>query len=149
MGAPDWLAVHDVRGTTDGHSCLHVEDQIYVYWLEGYFKRSHLDDLTLFVRNTPGFRRPYVSIVFTDNIAGYDPDLRTVMTDPGALRAVAAHESVVVSERPLERMIIRTMSMAGRAVGDPGGKLSAASSFGEALRQARLSLAAARAAKAV
>lgn len=127
--------------------CLHVEDQIYAYWLEGYFQRSHLDDLTRFVRNAPGFRRPYVSIAFTERIDGYDPDLRTVMTDPGALRAMAAHESIVVSERPLERMIVRTMAMAGRAVGDPGGKLSTATSFGEALRHARISLAAARSAR--
>ena len=59
------------------------------------------------------------------------------MSDPGELRDRTAYEAVVVTPKPLERMIVRTMSLAGRAAGNPGGRLSAASTFAEGLARAR------------
>ena len=46
----------------------------------------------------------------------------------------------MVSEHPLERMVVQTMALAGRAAGNPGGALGAASSFEDALSRARAAL---------
>ncbi|MCB9598393.1 MAG: hypothetical protein H6719_37110 [Sandaracinaceae bacterium] len=135
------LSHYELVGSTDEHLCLQVERQIYVYWLVGHFKREHLDRLTELVVGAPGFRQPYVSIAFTEGLSGYDADLRTVITHPGGLLLRKAMESIVVSDKPLERMVVRTMSLAGRAAGNPGGRLAAASTFEEALAMARATLA--------
>lgn len=141
MGVPSWLSEYAVLGTTHQHVCFHIEDQIYAYWIAGRLRRQNLDDLTELITGAPGWRKPYVSIAFAEDITGYDPDLRSVMTDPGDLATVAADLAIVVSERPLQRMVIRTMAIAARAAGYPGGRISAASTFEEALDDARAALA--------
>ena len=145
MAIPSWLASYQALGTSGGHTVLHLEDQIYAYWLEGHFALKHLQEMTRLIASRPGWERLYVSLAFTELIDGYDADLRQVMSDPGELRDRTAYEAVVVTPKPLERMIVRTMSLAGRAAGNPGGRLSAASTFEEGLARARDALREARA----
>ena len=137
---PVWLAKYRVLGTAAQHSCLELDSRVVGYWLVGQFRRTDLDHLTRFSWDACA-RTHYVSVAFTERLTGYDSDLRTVMTEPGELRIRRAVESIVVTANPLERMIVNTMSLAGRAVGNPGGALSAASSLDEALGRAREVLA--------
>jgi hypothetical protein len=143
MDAPDearvpaWLSSYRVLGQVGEHLCLEIEPRIYVYWLVGHFRRSDLDGLSKFCADASGRGIPYVSISFTERLTRYDADLRTVMTAPGELVERRAAESIVVSNHPLERMVVHTMSLAGRAAGSPGGLLGAAATFEEALARAR------------
>lgn len=145
MGVPSWLASYQALGTSGKHTVLHLEDQIYAYWLVGHFAVQHLREMTQLIADSPGWRRLYVSLAFTEEIGDYDPDLRQIMRDPQDLRGRSAYEAIVVTPKPLERMIVRTMSLAGRAAGNPGGRLSAASTFEEGLERARTVLREARA----
>lgn len=135
---PTWLSSYRVVGQIGTHVCLEIEPCIFAYWLVGHFQRSDLDELTRFCTDACGLGVPYVSISFTQGLTRYDPDLRTVMTAPGDLAKRRAVESIVVSEHPLERMVVQTMSLAGRAAGNPGGRLGAAATFEDALARARV-----------
>ena len=137
MPRPEYLEKYSRLGQIDGHMCFLIERRIYAFYVEGHFSRKHLDALVGFVRDSPGFTQPYVTIALSQDVAGYDSDLRTVMSDPGELREMKSMETIVVTDKPLNRMVVRTMALAGRAAGNPGGVLAAASTFEEALVRAR------------
>ncbi len=141
MELPEWLTPYQVLGRVGDHVLLHFEGLIYGYWLVGHFSRRDLEDLTRLISESPGYQRDYVALAFCTEVTGYDTDLRTVITDPGPLAERKAALAIVVSDRPLDRMVVRTMSLAGSVAGNPGGELAAVSTLEEGLARARQALA--------
>ena len=126
-------------GDVGEHVVLKVEDRVYAMYLIGHFARSDLDGAYRLITTSPGWTRPWVLLSFSEQVTGYDRDLRSLMTDLGWLKDVSAVESIHVSESALDRMIVNTMSVAGRVAGTEA-KISAASSLPEALARARAAL---------
>ena len=135
-GLPPRLAEGRELGRVADHVCVEIERGIVGYWLVGHFARRDLDALTRLAWDSVDGGE-YVSIAFTERLERYDPDLRTVATEPGELRLRRAKAAIVLSAKPLERMVVQTMSLAGKAVGKPAGELVAEADLDAAIVRAR------------